>query len=119
MADAVTTLGLASRDYEKAVAEYEQIAIDAAGHETNYKHEAAKFKLLARDADPKVSVAMLDIKADADEHLATLLRKRVHSAAVLDAAQKRISQLKERVSTGRTYVASERAADQIHSQTAT
>lgn len=116
MADAVTTLGAASRDYEKAVSEYEQIALDAATAESDYKHAAAVFKTKARFEDPKVSAAYLDVMADADEELSGLLAERLRTAAVLDAAQKRISQLKERVSTGRTYVASERAADQIHAQ---
>lgn len=116
MADALATLGAASREYEKAVSEYAQIALDAATAEADYKHAAARFKLKAKADDPKLAVSMLDIMADADEVLSQALMDRLTSAAVLDAAQKRIAQLREKVSTGRTYTASERAADQIHAQ---
>lgn len=116
MVDALATLGAASREYEKAVSEYAQIAIDAADTEATYKHAVAKFKTKAKFEDPKLAVAMLDIMADADEEIHALLEERLRAAAVLDAAQKRIAQLREKVSTGRTYTASERAADQIHAQ---
>lgn len=51
---------------------------------------------------------------DANDDVAALLYDSLRSAAVLDALLLRIQQLRERVATGRTYVASERAADQAH-----
>ena len=117
MSDAITTLGLASREYEAETAAFRDIATEAAEAEALHKREAAKFKLRVQaEADGKTSVAALDMLADADDTIAGLYRDRLVKAALLDAAVKKLQQLRERVSTGRTYVASEREADRVHAE---
>ena len=117
MRDAITTLGLASREYERETALFRQVAIDAAESEAAHKREAAKFKLRVQaEADGKTSVAALDMLADADDEIAELYRDRLVKSALLDSATKRLQQLRERVATGRTYVASEREADRVHAE---
>ena len=117
MSDAITTLGMASRKYEQATSEFRQIAVDAAEAEAEHKREAAKFKLGAQaEAEGKTSVAYLDMLAEADDRIAGLYRDRLVKAALLDSATKQLQQLRERVATGRTYVASEREADRVHAE---
>lgn len=117
MSDAITTLGIASREYEAETAAFRQIATDAAEAEALHKREAAKFKLRAQsEAEGRTSVASLDMLADADDEIAALYRDRLVKAALLDAAVKKLQQLRERVATGRTYVASEREADRVHAE---
>ena len=117
MSDAIATLGVASREYERETASFRQIAIDAAEAEATHKREAAKFKLRAQaEAGGKTSVAALDMMADADDEISGLYRDRLVKAALLDSATKRLQQLRERVATGRTYVASEREADRVHAE---
>lgn len=117
MSDAITTLGLASREYEAETAAFRQIAIDSAEAEAAYKREAAKFKLKAQmEADGKTTGVALDMLAEADDEISALYRDRLVKAALLDSATKKLQQLRERVSTGRTYVASEREADRVHAE---
>src|SRR5699024_5942007 len=117
MTDAITTLGLASREYEAETAAFRDIATKAAEAEALHKREAAKFKLRAQaEADGKTSVAALDMLAEADDQIAGLYRDRLVKAALLDSATKKLQQLRERVATGRTYVASERESDRVHAE---
>ena len=83
MSDAITTLGVASREYERETGLFRQIAIDAAEAEAAHKREAAKFKLRAQaEAGGKTSVAALDMLADADDGIAELYRDRLVKAAL-------------------------------------
>ena len=118
VSDAITTLGVASREYERETASFRQIAIDSAEADANYKRESAKFKLRAHaEAEGKPPTgAYLDMLAEGDDEIAELYRERMVKAAVLDSATKRLQQLRERVATGRTYVASEREADRVHAE---
>ena len=116
MNESTATLGAVSLEYARKANEYEGIALTAANAEATYKHKRAVFITKHRFEDPKASVAWLEVQAEADDELAALLHERLRSAAVLDAASKKLQQLRERVATGRTYAASEREADRMHAQ---
>ena len=117
MSDAITTLGVASREYERETGLFRQIAIDAAEAEVDYKAAFSKFKLkVIYESDNKVSVALAETLAMADDEVIELYRSHKRADALLDSATKRLQQLRERVATGRTYVASEREADRVHAE---
>lgn len=117
MSDAITTLGQASREYEARTGDFEGVAIEAADAEVDYKAAFSKFKLKAiYESDNKVSVALAETLAMADDEVIELYRSHKRADAVLESATKRLQQLRERVATGRTYVASEREADRVHAE---
>lgn len=111
---AIDQLGHVSRTYATAAQEYEAIAIAAAEAESLHKAERAKAILQAKAGEERVSHAEAETRAEADDRIAELYRDRLVKAAQSDAHRARLTQLKEQVAVGRSYVTSERAADQFH-----
>lgn len=108
-------LAQVSREYAERAQEYAQIATEAAVREANYRRVKAQTALKAI-ADG-ASAAKAEMIADADETVATACLDYKTSAAVCDAASKRLTQLREQVATGRTLLVSERESDRIHAET--
>ena len=111
---AIHQLGQVSRAYATAAQEYEAIAVAAAEAEATHKAERAKAILAARATAERMSQAEAETRAEADDRIAGLYRDRLVKAAQADAHRARLAQLKEQVAVGRSYVTSERAADQFH-----
>lgn len=114
MSETVRRLGQISREYEVKAGEYEALAIAAARADAAYKVGKARHMARLKAEDPKASQSWADTLADADSDIAVLLEERFITAAVVDAAAKKLAQLKEAVAVGRSVVASEREADRQH-----
>lgn len=115
-------LGAVSRAYEIAVDAYRQIALDAAAAEAEHKTARAKAILACKAGTGpegqkvRMSHAEAETRAEADDRIAELYLKRLTTAAIADSHREKLRQLREQVATGRTAVASERAADQFHAE---
>lgn len=107
-------LGVVSRAYELAANEYHGIARAAAVAEATHKAARAKAVLRHRAAEGVRSQAEAECRAEADEEIAALYQERLIAAALADSSKQKLLQLREQVATGRTAVASDRAADQHH-----
>ncbi len=114
---AAARLGAVSRAYEQSAVEYQAVAVAAAEAEAAHKTARAK-KILALKADDSVrmSHAEAETRAEADDEIAGLCRDRLIAGAMADSHRERLRQLREQVATGRTAVASERAADEFHAK---
>lgn len=113
---AIGRLGAVSRQYEKLVDEYRDVAINAAVAEAEHKTARAKAILRAKAGEERVSHAEAEARAEADDEIAALYLRRLTTAALADSHREKLRQLREQVATGRTAVASERAADQLHAE---
>ena len=111
---ALVRLGAVSTANERAATEYGAIAHRAAVAEAAHKAARAKAILRFRAQDGVRSHAEAEAHAEADDEIAGLYQERLIAAALADSHREKLRQLREQVATGRTYVASERAADQIH-----
>lgn len=114
MSATVQRLGQISREYEVKAGEYEALAIAAAKADAAYKVGKARHMARLKAEDPKASQSWADTLADADPDIAVLLEERFITAAVVDAAGKKLAQLKEAIAVGRSVYAGEREADRIH-----
>lgn len=110
----VHRLGEVSRAYESAAVEYRPLAEDAAAAEADYRRRKAVF--VTRMVADGASVAKAEYAADADPAVADACLAFKMSAAVADAASKRLWQLSAQVEYGRTVLVTEREADKIHAQ---
>ncbi len=110
--DTIRRLGEVSRDYEKRASAYETVRVDAAKAEAEYRriHAEAMLRAMAEGSSAAKSEAI----ANADAVVADSCWKYKVTDAVADAARAKLSQLRSQLEYGRTVVASERAADQIH-----
>jgi len=98
------------RDLEMKTREYDQLAQARANAEVDYKSARARRILRAR-AEGSKSIAEAETIAAADPALETLWRQSLIADAMVDAAQKSIWALRERIGYGRSLIATERAAD--------
>lgn len=110
--ETVSHMSSISREYARRATAYEQIALDAATAEAEYRRVHATVKL--RAIHEGASAAKADAMADADPDVAGQCLAFKSCAAVVDAAGKKLAQLRAQLDYGRTKLASERAADQIH-----
>ncbi len=114
----IQQLGVVSREYEKQADAYQQVALNAAVAEAAHKSARAK-AILAVKAIPKgesqrISHAEAETRAEADDTVGALFLERLTTAALADSHREKLRQLREQVATGRTAVASDRAADVHH-----
>ena len=111
-------LGAVSREYERMADAYRDIALAAAAAEAEHKAARARtilaVKAAAKGESERISHAEAETRAEADEKVAALYLARLTTAAEADAHREKLRQLKEQVATGRTAVASDRAADTNH-----
>lgn len=111
-------LGAVSRTYERMTDAYRQVALDAAAAEAAHKTARAKVilnvKAVAKGESERISHAEAETRAEADDDVAALFLARLTSAALADSHREKLRQLREQVATGRTAVASDRAADGHH-----
>lgn len=111
-------LGEVSRNYERLADSYRQVALDAAAAEAAHKTARAKailaVKAAAKGESERISHADAETRAEADDTVAGLFLERLTKAALADSHREKLRQLKEQVATGRTAVASDRAADGHH-----
>lgn len=111
-------LGEVSLDYERRADAYRDIALAAAAAEAEHKAARARAilaaKAEARGESERISHAEAETRAEADPTVAGLFLARLTTAAEADAAREKLRQLREQVATGRTAVASDRAADANH-----
>lgn len=114
MSEAIGTLGQISVEYARKADEYEGLAVAAADAESAHKKARGRFITSDQFENTKTAVSLREYMADADENVSALLYERLHTGAVLDAAQKKLQQLRERIATGRTYAATEREVDKLH-----
>jgi hypothetical protein len=108
-------LGQLSREYEARATAYAELATSAANAEASHKHARAIHMLESRAGDPKMAVSWAETLADADPEVAGLLRERLETGAIADAARAKLSQLREAVATGRSVMVGEREQDRLHS----
>jgi hypothetical protein len=114
----IQRLGVVSRQYEEMADAYRQVALDAAVAEAAHKTARAKVilnvKAVAKGESERISHAEAETRAEADDNVAALFLERLTTAALADSHREKLRQLREQVATGRTAVASERAADAQH-----
>lgn len=114
----IQRLGEVSRQYEEMADAYRQVALDAAAAEAAHKVARAKVilnvKAVARGESERISHAEAETRAEAADDVAALFLARLTTAAVADSHREKLRQLREQVATGRTAVASDRAADVHH-----
>lgn len=105
-----------SKTYAKLADQYKQVSLDAAAAEAEHKTARAKAVLRFKAGEEKVSHAEAEARADADDTIADLHLQRLTTAALAGSLREKLHQLREQVATGRTAVASERAADEMHAR---
>jgi hypothetical protein len=113
---APTTVGNVSqlcRDLDAKSREYDVLTVDRANAEVDFKATRARRILQAR-SDGAKSIAEAETIAAADPAVESLWRTSLVADAMVDAAQKAIYVLRERINFGRTVLANERAADTLH-----
>jgi hypothetical protein len=115
MTEALGQLGKVSRQYQVAAQAYHEIAVTAAKAKAAHISGRAQRVLLAL-SEGAGSHAKGETIADADDEVASLYRKRLVAEAEVDAARQQLNQLREQVANGRTFAASEREVDKIHSE---
>lgn len=113
---AIDRLGDVSRQYEQMANTYRDVTLDAAAAEAAHKTARAKAILRAKSGEERVSHAEAETRAEADDAIADLYLRRLTTAALAESHRAKLHQLREQVATGRTAVASERAADQFHAE---
>lgn len=114
MSSPIQQLGAVSREYATKANEYQDIALDAAQAESDYRRERAVCKLRAMSGG--ASAAKADAIADADDIVSRSCLQYKTSAALCDAAGKKLAQLREQIAVGRTVLVGERELDRLHSQ---
>ncbi len=110
----IQQLGVVSREYEKQADAYQQIALDAAVAEAEHKSHRARAILRAKAGAERISQAEAETRAEADDEIAALYLRRLTTSALAESHREKLRQLREQVATGRTAVASDRAADVHH-----
>lgn len=114
MGESLGHLGQVSRQYQETADAYENILLAAARAEAAHKAARAKRILSALATEDRVSHAKAETIAEADDEVAQLYHQRLTTQAIADAHRQKLTQLREQVANGRTYVASEREVDKIH-----
>lgn len=107
-------LGEVSRTYQAKADEYRGVAVAAAEAEAEHKSQRAQAILRHKASVERMSMAEAETRAEADEEIAVLYRKRLIAAALADAHREKLRQLKEQIAYGRTYAATEREIDRMH-----
>lgn len=101
------------RDLDVKVREYDGLTTRRAGAEVDFKAARARRIMRARSEGAR-SIAEAETIAAADEGLEVLWREYLLADALVDAAQKSILALRDRIGFGRSVIANERAADTLH-----
>lgn len=104
-------LAAISKQYARMADDYATVATNAAQAEAAHKTARAKHMLTSRASGECRSVAEAEIRAEADDTIAGLLQSRLITRALADSHLEKLRQLRTQVEVGRSYVASERAAD--------
>lgn len=102
-------------ELDRKVVEYADLAATRAQAEVDYKAARARRILKAR-SDGARSIAEAETIAAADDAVDALWRAHLIADGITDAAQKAIYALRTRIEVGRSAIATERAADVLHSQ---
>lgn len=113
---ALSHLGEVGHEYSVWADGAKDVLTAAAKAEAEYRSRKAQVKLSFRARGEAKSDADAETKADADPEIAGLLMERLTSRAVADAHLEKLRQLRSRNENGRTYAATERTLDQLHSQ---
>lgn len=102
-------------DLDVTVQRYGEEGVKAAAAEADHKRLRAT-RILRAKADGTSAVSLCEAIAEADDAVADAYMRRLTSAAIADASKQRIASLRERIGALRSYLADQRAADQLHSQ---
>lgn len=113
---ALAHLGDVSVEYQRWADKAREVLVNAAQAEAEYRSEKAKKKLWFRDQGGAKSDAEAETRADADDHIADLLQRRLVARAVADAHLEKLRQLRSQNENGRTYASTERELDKLHAQ---
>lgn len=116
MNEALQRLGVVSREYETKANGATDVYVAAARAESAYKRERAKASLRFKESGGRMSVAEAELRADADDAVASLYEDRLVLAATAAAHKDKLIQLREQNANGRTAVVDERAGDEIHAR---
>lgn len=108
----IRRLGEVSRTYEAATVDYGPLADEAAATEADYRRLKALF--VTRMVAEGASVSRAEYAADADEQVAAACLAYKLAAATLDAAGKRLWQLRAQFDFGRSVLVNERESDRVH-----
>lgn len=111
---AINRLGKLAREYEDKATAIAELAEDAAVAEAEHKRLRA-VKISTLTIQDKMPVSKAEAVADADDAVSTAYLNRLTTAAAYEAARAKLRQLDTHIGYGRTVIASERAADSIHS----
>lgn len=116
----IQRLGEVSRHYAEMADSYRQVALDAAAAEAAHKSARAKAilraKSEARGESERISHAEAETRAEADDTVGALYLARLNTAALADSHREKLRQLKEQQANGRTAVATDRVADEMHAR---
>lgn len=99
-------------DLDLTVQRYGDETVKAASSEADHKRLRAT-RILRAKADGTSAVSLCEAIADADSAVADAYLRRLTTAAVADASKQRIASIRERIGALRSYLADQRAADQI------
>lgn len=111
----VQRLGAISRQYEALANAYPEIARESAQAESDYRRDKA-VRMLKAKVQENASAVFAEVIANADPDVAFSCQQYKLTAAMTDATQKKLSQLREAIATGRSVLVNEREADRFHAQ---
>ncbi len=100
---------------DRKVHEYAELATTRAGAEVDFKVARAQRIMRAR-SDGAKSIAEAETTATADPAVESLWRAYLIADGSADACGKSMMALRTRIDYGRSVIATERAADSLHSQ---
>lgn len=105
-------------DWNSLILAYRAQESKAAEAENTYRRERAKFIIVARDADPKLSQAAAESLADADENVMNLRLARVAAEAEVRAMVEKLRWFRSRADALRSEKVDERMANKLYSENA-
>lgn len=112
MTTPIQRLGSVSKEYQLKADEYMDLAISAAQHESFYRKIKAQTMLKATAEG--ASAAKAEIIADADPQVSKACWDYKVTAATVDAAKAKLTQLREQIAVGRSMLVTDRELDKLH-----
>lgn len=103
-------------EWDKIARAYRGAMNTAAEAENDYRRERAKFKLRALDADPKLSQAGADTRADADDPVMGLRLRKEAAAADVEAYRQKLYWCRAKADALRSEKVDEREASRLYAE---
>lgn len=109
-------LQLLLNDWDKTLREQEQVNMEAARAEADYRRIKAKALTTEKFRDPKISLGLAEAIADADPLVADAHTNRLITVAKADSVKSRLAWFRAKADAGRSEVANDRAASQLYAR---